>query len=113
MVTSRIYGMASIIAGDRGDPESSARPLDLEKLHEIDIYFNVLDPLNTAGSPLVLEQEPNSPDFQKARAVRVGNVTYHPSRLLVMMNERPLYVRSTIRRSDSSGRWVLSGRSTR
>ena len=91
MVTSRIYGIASIIAGDRGNPESSARPLDLEKLHEIDIYFNVLDPLNTAGS-LVLEQDPNSPDFQKARAVRVGNVTYHPSRLVVMMNERPLYI---------------------
>jgi hypothetical protein len=54
----------------------------------------VLDPLNTAGS-LVLDQDPNSPDFQKPRSLRVGNRIYHPSRSIVVMNEAPIYIEFT------------------
>ena len=91
MVTARIYGISSIVIGDRHAPKASAQPLGVEKLHEIAPYFNVLDPLNTAGS-LVLDQDPNSPDFQKAREVKVGNTVYHPSRCVVTMNENPIYI---------------------
>ncbi len=89
MRTARVYGIASIVAGDRkGDPAS---PLPLDKLADANLFFNVLDPLNTAGS-LVLDQNPNSPDFQKPRMVRVGGQDWHPSRCVVMMNEQPIYI---------------------
>lgn len=90
-ITSRIYGIASIMLGDRRNVGASDTPLDLTKLHEIEPYFNIFDPLNTSGS-LVLDQDPNSPDFQKPRGVRVGAITYHPSRCVVAMNELPIYI---------------------
>jgi hypothetical protein len=93
-VTARIYGISSIVVGDRRYPMRSDQPLDVLKLHEIEPYFNVLDPLNTAGS-LVLDQDPNSPEFQKAREVRVGNRIYHPSRTVITMNEQPIYIEWT------------------
>jgi len=92
MRTARIYGIASIVVGDR--KISTADPLPLDRLHDLDIYFNVLDPLNTAGS-LVLNQDPNSPDFQKPSAIRVANQVYHPSRSVVIMNEQPIYIEFT------------------
>ena len=89
MTTARIYGVGTLVTGARGvDPRT---PLDPKELHSQDVYFNVLDPLNTAGS-LVLDQDPNSPDFQKPRAVAVAGVAYHPSRAVVMMNEQPVYI---------------------
>lgn len=90
-VQSRVYGIATLIIGDRVHPENSDRPLDFAKLHETEPYFTVLDPLNTAGS-LILEQDPNSPDFQKPKAVRVGARTYHPSRCVVCINESPFFI---------------------
>lgn len=92
MRTARIYGIASIVVGARGT--SPSEPLEFDKIANGDIYFNVLDPLNTAGS-LVLDQEPNSPDFQKPRALRVGNQVYHPSRSVIIMNEQPIYIEFT------------------
>lgn len=92
MSTARTYGIATLVVGERG--KSPSEPLDLANVVDADLYFNVLDPLNTAGS-LVLDQDPNSPDFQKARGVRVGNQVYHPSRCVVMMNERPVYIQFT------------------
>ncbi len=89
--TSRIYGIASIAVGEVGkDP---ATPLDLTKIAEADLFFNVLDPLNTAGS-LVLNQDPNSPEFLKPSggAMTIAGVKWHPSRLNVKMNEQPLYI---------------------
>ena len=102
VVTSGIYGIASLIVGERGKTNSEA-PLDLDALADADLYFNVLDPLNTAGS-LVLDQDPNSPDFQKARSVRVGNRTYHPSRTVILMNEMPVYLEFTDAAFGFSGR---------
>lgn len=89
MTQSRIYGIASLVIGERdGDPMN---PLDINKVGEADLFFNVLDPLNTAGS-LVLNQDPNSPDFLKARAVAVAGKEYHPSRTFVKMHEQALYI---------------------
>lgn len=92
-VTSAIYGIASLIVGERGKTNSNT-PLDLHNVYDSDLYFNVLDPLNTAGS-LVLDQDPNSPDFQKARSIQVGNKVYHPSRSVIIMNEQPIYIEFT------------------
>lgn len=89
MRTARIYGIASIVTGTR--EEKPDVPLDMWTLHKQDLYFNVLDPLNTAGS-LVLDQDPNAPDYQKPRAIRSGPITYHPTRAVVVMNEEPLYI---------------------
>lgn len=89
MRTARIYGIASIAVGNRsGD---LAEPLPLERIHDLDLFFNVFDPLNTAGS-LVLNQNPNAPDFQKPHRIRVGGQEWHPSRVVVMMNEQPIYI---------------------
>lgn len=92
MAQARVYGISSIGVGSRNGVTSG--PLPLDKLHEQDLYFNVFDPLNTAGS-LVLEQDPNSPDYQKPRAISVGGKVWHPSRTVVMMNESPIYIEFT------------------
>jgi len=89
MKTARIYGIASIAAGTRDGDQGS--PLNLGTLHKADLYFNVLDPLNTAGS-LVLNQDPNAPDFQKPSQVQASGRKWHPSRVVTMMNEQPVYI---------------------
>ena len=89
MSQARIYGITSLIIGEKG--VSTDKPLDLEKIGDAELYFNVLDPLNTAGS-LVLNQDPNAPDYQHTQAVRVGSTTYHPSRTVIVMNESPLFI---------------------
>lgn len=89
---ARIYGIGSVGVGCRNvDP---AEPLNLDRVSASDLYFNMLDPLNTSGS-LVLDQDPNSPGFMKPRDVRVGPQTWHPSRTVVVMNEEPVYIEWT------------------
>ncbi len=91
--TSRIYGISSLAVGERG--KDTSKPLDLATIADSEIFFNVLDPLNTAGS-LVLNQDPNSPDFLKPDGdVRVNGQAWHPSRLHVKMNEQPIYIQYT------------------
>jgi hypothetical protein len=90
MVTARIYGIGSLGVGERGQ-QDTAEPLDLEKVAKADLFFNIFDPLNTAGS-LVLDQDPNSPDFQKPKKIRIGSKEWHLSRCVVMMNEQPVYI---------------------
>ncbi len=88
--TSRIYGIASMAVGEVGKDPST--PLDMATIADADLYVNILDPLNTAGS-LVLNQDPNAPDFLKPKgAVHVYGQAWHPSRLIVKMNEQPLYI---------------------
>lgn len=89
MKTARIYGIASLAMGARGKPTDKELPRD--KLHELDLYFNILDPLNTAGS-LVMNQDPNAPDYQKPTPIRVGVQYYHPANTVVMLNEQPIYI---------------------
>jgi hypothetical protein len=89
MALSRVYGIASIAALAGGVAPNV--PLDSKKLWEYDIAWNVLDPLNTAGS-LVLNQDANALDFQKVTAISVSGVPYHRSRSITVMNERPIYI---------------------
>jgi hypothetical protein len=91
-VLSRVYGIASVGVGERNGDTSA--PLDLETLATADLFFNVFDPLNTAGS-LVLDQDPNSPDFLKPKALTISGKAWHPSRTCVVMNEQPIYIAFT------------------
>lgn len=88
--TSRIYGVSSLALMAKGVPND--RPIDYRALPSLEIAFNVLDPLNTAGS-LVLNQDPNSFDFQKnVSGISVAGQPYHRSRAVVTMNEKPIYI---------------------
>jgi hypothetical protein len=92
MRLSRIYGISAVIYGAIGVPtDRPIKPFDLPNLN---IYFNVLDPLNTAGS-LVLNQQPNSPDFLKHTSIAVSGQPYHRSRACVVLNEEPIYIAYT------------------
>ena len=90
--TARIYGISSLVVGEIGG--KSTDPLDIWALPEKELFFSVMDPLNTAGS-LVLNQDPNAPDFQKPRELRVAGQAYHPSRACILMNEQPVYIAFT------------------
>src|SRR5271156_38172 len=76
---ARVYGIASLAL--LGRDVDASQPLRIKKLADSDISFNVLDPLNTAGS-LVLSQDPNSMEFQKATDIRVSGRIYHRSRTI-------------------------------
>jgi hypothetical protein len=89
---SRVYGLASVVTMCKG--VAPDQPIDIAKVADLDIRFNVLDPLNTSGS-LVLNQDPNALDFQKVEAIAVAGVPYHRSRAFVVMNERPIYISYT------------------
>ncbi len=89
MRTGRMYGVASIAVGAKGLP--TTEPLQMDKIADMDLYYNVLDPLNTAGS-LVLDQDPNAADYQKPTYISVGSMKYHSSRTCVVMNEQPVYI---------------------
>ena len=86
---SRIYGVASIAMLVNG--EASNEGLDFTTLAGASLSFNVLDPLNTAGS-IVLNQDPNATDFQKVNSLSVNGKNYHSSRYCVIMNEDPIYL---------------------
>lgn len=89
---SRVYGIAScVVLCTDIDPVD---PLPYARLHELELGFNVLDPLNTSGS-LVMDQDPNSPSFLKPRGISVSGKAYHPSRASVVMNEQPIYIQWT------------------
>jgi hypothetical protein len=89
---AKIYGASAIVYGSKGVDTNEVIPP--EKLAGLDLYFNTLDPLNTAGS-LVLNQDPNAPDFQTPSIVTAAGQKYHPSRSLVFFNEQPLYIEYT------------------
>jgi hypothetical protein len=100
---ARIYGVGTLVLGAMGiDPD---KEIPAEKMADLPLYFNVLDPLNTAGS-LVLNQDPNAPDFQKHTVVTSAGVPYHRSRTIVLMNERPLYIEYTTSAFGYVGRSV-------
>jgi hypothetical protein len=103
MSVSRIYGVSSIALLVAGLPTNV--PVDFSKLHDAKISFNVFDPLNTAGS-LVLNQDPNSMDFQKRTEISVAGTVYHRSRTVVILNEEPLYIEYTTSAFGYVGRSV-------
>ena len=93
----RVYGIASLGVGGKmlnGDNFPTNEPLPYERLHEMELYFNTWDPLNTAGS-LVMNQDPNAPDFQKPQYIRVAGKDYHSSRAVIALNESPIYIEWT------------------
>ena len=100
---ARIYGIASCAFGTPGIPTNEDIPL--AKLPGLRLYFNDLDPLNTSGS-LVLNQDPNSPDFQKHAAITVAGQPYARSRSVTLMNEKPIYISYTSSAFGFSGRSV-------
>jgi hypothetical protein len=69
----------------------SNEQLDYWDLPDLNISFNILDPLNTSGS-LVLNQNPNAMDFMKYQQIAVNGTAYHPSRTVTVTNERPIYL---------------------
>jgi hypothetical protein len=89
MTISRVYGIASIAL--LVDGMTSNESIDYWDLPELNISFNILDPLNTAGS-LVLNQNPNAMDFMKYRQIAVSGTLYHASRTVTVTNEKPIYL---------------------
>lgn len=101
--TARMYGIASLAILTQGEAPST--PLAFEKLATAKIAFNMFDPLNTAGS-LTLNQDPNSMDFQKHAEIRVAGKSYHRSRSVTIINEKPIYISYTDSAFGFSGRSV-------
>ena len=86
---SRIYGVSAIaMLVDNQEPSTA---VDYSTLYKHNVTFNILDPLNTAGS-IVLNQDPNAQDFQKVDGIRVAGKPYHKSRCVVQQNEDPIYL---------------------
>lgn len=89
MTLARAYGAAAVIMViDGEDPQ---QPINLRALGQSDLTFNVLDPLNTAGS-MVMNQNPNSSNFMRATVVHSNGVLYHKSRSCIMFHEQPIYL---------------------
>ena len=86
---SRVYGIATVALMVEGVPTS--QPVDYKKLWDATISFNILDPLNTAGS-LVLNQNANAMDFLKTVMISVQGQSYHPTRTCILMNESPIFL---------------------
>lgn len=86
---ARVYGLSATAVMVKG--EAPGKPLDLKKLANEDISFNVFDPLNISGST-TLNQNPNDRDFLKTTGIVVAGVEYHPSRCVMQMNEMPIYL---------------------
>lgn len=99
---ARVYGLASLGMGTEGD--DTAEPVDLKRLWERKPFFNTFDPLNTAG--LIIDQNPNSPLFQKHGDLRVNGQRWHRSRTVTLQNEQPIYIAWT------SSSFAYAGRST-
>jgi hypothetical protein len=88
---SRIYGLATVgLIVDKVAPDKAVDPKSLYKRR---IGFNVWDPLNTAG--LIVNQDPNSIEFQKHGDVVVMGKNYHRSRTRTVMNEESIYLAFT------------------
>ncbi|EMZ4389477.1 TPA: DUF1073 domain-containing protein, partial [Salmonella enterica subsp. enterica serovar Tennessee] len=100
---SRIYGVGAVVMLIEGEPTNDA--VGFDTLYKKSITFNVLDPMNTAGS-VVLNQDPNSADFQKVGSVTAAGQPYHHSRCCVMMNEDPIYLAYTPSSFGFAGRSV-------
>jgi hypothetical protein len=86
---ARVYGVSALVIGCEGVP--SEKPLDMTKLWDLPIYFNVFDPLNISGS-VIMNQAPNTPDFNRVTRVVAAGETYHRSRYRIAMNEEPIYI---------------------
>ena len=103
----RIYGVGSCVLGVDDDETETNAPLNLDELYKLNIFFNVIDPLGTAGS-LITSQDQNNPDFQLIDSVRVAGKTYHPSRVIIFQNEKPIFLSFTASAYGFVGRSVYT-----
>jgi hypothetical protein len=101
---TRVYGAAGIIVGIP-DVASNA-PLSQSMMGSEGLYINVVDPLNVSGS-LLLNQDPNSPFYQKPDGVAVQGKVYHATRTCVLFNEDPVYLAYNPAAFGYSGRSVF------
>lgn len=99
---SRVYGLASVGLGERGGDQST--PVELKNLWQKDLFFNIFDPLNTSG--LIVDQNPNSPTFQKHGDLHVNGTRWHRSRTCTTLNESSIYLAWT------SSAFAYAGRSS-
>lgn len=101
---SRAYGVGALVYGAPKYPTD--KPIPLEELYKVeDLYINIFDPLNLAGST-VTNQNPNAPDFQKAwQDITAAGQPYHKSRSVLLFNGTPIYL------SFQSSSFSFSGRS--
>lgn len=102
-VLSRVYGVSGLAAIIEG--EDVSQPLDYWKLPNADLTFNVLDPLNMAGS-FTTTQNPNASSFMKFRQMRIAGTRYHRSRFVTKINEQPIYLGWTNSAFGYTGRSV-------
>lgn len=87
---SRCYGAGAVGVGSDGT--SCKEPLPTFGLQEEDVYINVWDPLNAAGS-MVTDQNPNSRHFQQAnKTLKISGKQWHHSRTLKIFNGTPIYL---------------------
>lgn len=87
---SRCYGAAAIGVGTKNTPCGS--PLPGFGLQEDEVYINVWDPLNAAGS-MVTDQNPNSPFYQAPKkTLKIAGKDWHPSRTLKIFHGTPIYL---------------------
>lgn len=102
---SRAYGIGALVYGFPDQSTSSPLPDPFEVATKPGLYFNLLDPLNTAGS-MVTNQDPNAPDFQKAWGqITAAGQPYDRSRTCVLFNGTPVYL------DYQSSSFSFSGRS--
>ncbi len=99
---ARVYGLAGVGCGERGKPLEE--PIDLKTLWKSDLFFNIFDPLNIPG--LIVDQNPNSPQFQKPRDVIVAGQLWNRSRVRIAQNEESIYL------SWTGSAYAYSGRSS-
>jgi Protein of unknown function (DUF1073) len=102
-VLARVYGASAVVMGCKEVP--SDKPIEMEELWKQTLFFNVLDPLNVAGS-LVLSQITTDSTFQQPNNVTTNGQTFHGSRCRVMMNEQPIYIEYTMSAYGYTGRSV-------
>ncbi len=100
---ARVYGVSAIAMLVGGEEPKDA--LDYAELYKKNVSFNILDPLNTAGS-IVLNQDANADDFQKVDGITVAGKPYHKSRCQVIQNGDPIYLAYNPASFGFSGRSV-------
>lgn len=97
MQLSYIYGVSTLFVNSiqkDGKKSPTADPLDMDALWDVDLYFHIYDPLNTAGS-LVLNQDPGAIDFLHPKQVSVGSDVLANNKTLVLMHEQPIWIQWT------------------
>ena len=91
---SYIYGISTLFVNvlqKDGEAAPFEKPLDFENLWKEDLYFNLYDPLVTAGS-LVLNQDPLAVDYMHPRQVSVSGLPLSNTKTMVLMHEQPIWI---------------------